>query len=88
LGEEMMTFRKGRYDSQDPARQAKSAFYQAGAADGCRDTALESACPPQLGLGMDADREFSYMYQAGWAAGYAPVPCRCDGSCKRKEGQQ
>jgi hypothetical protein len=82
-----MTYRKGRFDSQDPERQLRSQFYQAGAADGQRDTARESACPPRPGLGMDADREFSLMYQAGWAATYAPVPCRCDGSCKRKEGQ-
>lgn len=78
-----MTYRRGRFDSQDPARQAKSAYFQDGAADGTFNAAQESACPPAFGPGKDPGKEFSYMYLAGWEATYVPVPCPCDGSCKK-----
>lgn len=61
-----------------------SPYFAAGLADGLRDAELESQCPPEIPLGMDPAREWSWMYKRGYERGYVPVPCMCDGSCQLK----
>ena len=60
-----------------------SPYFAAGCTDGQRDTELISQCPPGSALGPDPERDWSYMYQRGYARTFNPVPCPCDGSCRR-----
>lgn len=74
------------YKSDDPEKQARSPYYQQGAADGWRDSDLASACPPGEQPGQDPERDWSIMYRRGYEDAYQPSPCPCDGSCRRQPG--
>jgi hypothetical protein len=54
-----------------------------GHVDGARDTAAASSCPPGVPLGPDPAKSWSVRYMQGYDAAYNPMPCLCDGSCKR-----
>ena len=61
-----------------------SPTYQQGLDDGASDSVLASSCPPGAPLGpMPPFPAYPVMYLAGYRDAYQPVPCPCDGSCKR-----
>jgi hypothetical protein len=70
------------YKADDPARQARSARYQQGLADGQQDAIRASMCPPQDELGPQ-NEPHSWMYARGYETGYQPSPCACNGACGR-----
>ena len=54
------------YRTDDPQRQAKSPFFHAGQLDALMDQRRMAADPPQPVRGLDPQKEWSYMYRAGY----------------------
>ena len=43
-----------------------SPYFDAGVADGKRDETRIRSCPPRAAVGMDPQREWSWMYKRGY----------------------
>jgi len=71
------------YKTHDPARQATSPRFADGREDGLQDAITASQCPPGYPMGYRPEYAFSSMYRAGYDQAFQPMPCPCDGSCKR-----
>jgi len=71
------------YKTHDPARQATSPRFADGRGDGLRDAIILSQCPPGCPMGYNPEYAFSSMYREGYGQAFQPIPCPCDGSCKR-----
>lgn len=64
--------------------KANSPRYQQGLMDGAEDASDLSQCPPTQPLGpRPPDPAYPVMYMTGYNEAFDPVPCPCDGSCKR-----
>lgn len=53
-----------------------------GRADGARDAAILSHCPPGKALGMDVAKDWSWRYKRGYEEKFHPVACQHTGSCQ------
>ena len=65
-----------------------SPYFAAGCADGERDTELMGSCPGLPPVGMDPEKEWSWMYRRGYERTFTPgfhFPCP---DCKKEKERE